>query len=341
MSRDFLTTVQAVHGLPVSERAMGMAQLVVSELVTNARKYAPGPCLLDLEIVEGAVQISVWESSTTLPSIQAADPERVGQHGLEIAMAVSQTFCVQREPVGKQITAAIELADDPGGPGRTAALLTRARPAWRPLEDRLSRRASVVAGWGSGQRRDRLGRQVTLAGPGFAKLCAQRAGFRASGARSVAANGKVIEQAQILTTHNLATLVRQVGIAPEPGWEDLARRCFVTVCRLTARVHDHPRPLATIKDAAYAWRQMVFHLALCAPDEQASVLAWLDEESARHPAHATARLAPALAGLRLVAEGGSFAADGTADDGRARRFLGWSTDGHWLRADPGAGGARG
>jgi hypothetical protein len=35
--------VQAVHGLPVSERVMGMVQLVVSELVTNARKYAPGP----------------------------------------------------------------------------------------------------------------------------------------------------------------------------------------------------------------------------------------------------------------------------------------------------------
>ncbi len=83
MARGFLTTVQAVHGLPVSERAMGMVQLVVSELVTNARKYAPGPCLLDLEIVEGAVQIRVWDSSTTLPSIQAADPERVGQHGLE------------------------------------------------------------------------------------------------------------------------------------------------------------------------------------------------------------------------------------------------------------------
>ncbi|SOD68424.1 Transposase DDE domain-containing protein [Streptomyces sp. 1222.2] len=79
-------------------------------------------------------------------------------------MAVSQTFCVQREPVGKRITAAIEPADDPGGPGRTAALLTRARPAWHLLEDRLSRRASVIAAWGSGQRRDRLGRQVALAG---------------------------------------------------------------------------------------------------------------------------------------------------------------------------------
>jgi anti-sigma regulatory factor (Ser/Thr protein kinase) len=52
---------------------MGMVQLVVSELVTNARKYAPGPCLLNLEISEGAVQISVWDSSTTLPSVQLAD----------------------------------------------------------------------------------------------------------------------------------------------------------------------------------------------------------------------------------------------------------------------------
>ncbi|MFI1407723.1 MULTISPECIES: ATP-binding protein [Streptomyces] len=115
MARDFLTSVQAVHGLPVSGRAMGMVQLAVSELVTNARKYAPGPCLLDLEIVEGAVEISVWDSSTTLPSIEAADPERIGRHGLEITMAVSQTFCAHREPVGKRITAVIELADDPGG----------------------------------------------------------------------------------------------------------------------------------------------------------------------------------------------------------------------------------
>ncbi|WP_455569487.1 ATP-binding protein [Streptomyces sviceus] len=87
----------------------------MSELVTNARKYVPGPCLLDLEISEGAVQISVWDSSTTLPSVQAADPERIGQHGLEIAMAVSQTFCIQREPVGKRITASVVLAVDPGG----------------------------------------------------------------------------------------------------------------------------------------------------------------------------------------------------------------------------------
>ncbi|MER7496363.1 ATP-binding protein [Streptomyces pharetrae] len=115
IARDFLASVQAEHGLPVSGRAMGMVQLVVSELVTNACKYAPGPCLLDLEVSEGAVQVSVWDSSTTLPSVLGADPERIGQHGLEIVMAVCQSFTVQREPVGKRITAAIVLADDPGG----------------------------------------------------------------------------------------------------------------------------------------------------------------------------------------------------------------------------------
>jgi hypothetical protein len=39
----------------------------------------------------------------------------VGQHGLEIVMAVAQGFEVQREPVGKRITVRIALLDDPGG----------------------------------------------------------------------------------------------------------------------------------------------------------------------------------------------------------------------------------
>ncbi|WP_369211571.1 hypothetical protein [Streptomyces flavofungini] len=166
--------------------------------------------------------------------------------------------------------------------------------------------------------------------PGFARLCVERAGAMTRPG-SVAANGMVIEQAQILTTHNLATLVHRVGIAPEPGSADLARRCFESVCRLVSRVHHDPRPLGTIKDAAYAWRQMVFHLSLCPPEEQRRIIAGLDQAVTRHPAHVAARLAPALAGLTLIAEGGAFDAHGTADGAGARRFLGWSTDGHWMR----------
>ncbi|WP_338703344.1 ATP-binding protein [Streptomyces sp. Q6] len=109
MAREFLTSLQAEHGLPVPPQTMGVVQLVVSELVTNASKYAPGPCLVDLELKGGAVEISVWDSSTTLPSVQAADPERIGQHGLEIVMAVCQSFSVHRAPVGKRIAASVAL----------------------------------------------------------------------------------------------------------------------------------------------------------------------------------------------------------------------------------------
>ncbi|WP_261994078.1 ATP-binding protein [Streptomyces sp. t39] len=115
MAADFLTRVQAVHGLPVSERAMDLTQLVVSELVTNACKYAPGPMRLELRILGDLVEVVVWDSDPILPMARAADPTRVGQHGLEIVMTVAQSFEAQRRPVGKSITARIALPDDPGG----------------------------------------------------------------------------------------------------------------------------------------------------------------------------------------------------------------------------------
>jgi anti-sigma regulatory factor (Ser/Thr protein kinase) len=117
MARAFLVRVQSVYGFPVSARATGVTELVVSELLTNACKHAPGPCLLDLEVVGGRVEITVWDSEPVLPVARAADPGRVGQHGLEIVMAVCQSFEVHMEPVGKRTTATVMLADDPdGGP---------------------------------------------------------------------------------------------------------------------------------------------------------------------------------------------------------------------------------
>ncbi|MER7484274.1 ATP-binding protein [Streptomyces sp. NPDC126510] len=115
LAADFLTCVQAEHGIPVSARAMDLTRLVVSELVTNARKYAPGPVLMDLRIAGDAVEVVVWDCDPVLPVARAADAGRVGQHGLEIVMAVAQGFEAQREPVGKRITARIALLDDPGG----------------------------------------------------------------------------------------------------------------------------------------------------------------------------------------------------------------------------------
>ncbi|MEU6477963.1 ATP-binding protein [Streptomyces sp. NPDC047017] len=114
LAADFLVRAQAEHGLPVSRRAMDLTQLVVSELVTNVRKYAPGPALMDLRVTGDTVEISVWDSDPVLPVARAADAGRVGQHGLEIVMAVAQGFEVRREQAGKRVTARLALTDDPG-----------------------------------------------------------------------------------------------------------------------------------------------------------------------------------------------------------------------------------
>ncbi|MET7609288.1 hypothetical protein ABZS96_44655, partial [Streptomyces avermitilis] len=55
---EHLGRVQAVHGLSVSRRAVEVTQLVVSELVTNAMKYAPGAILLQLRIADGTVDVT-------------------------------------------------------------------------------------------------------------------------------------------------------------------------------------------------------------------------------------------------------------------------------------------
>ncbi|MFB7746239.1 ATP-binding protein [Streptomyces sp. NPDC056132] len=109
--RAFLAEVQTVHGLSVSSRTVGTALLVVSELVTNAYKYAPGSCLLDLRVAEGVVEICVWDSEPTLPVVHPWDPGRVGQHGLEIVKSVSRSFDVRRESAGKRVTVTLDLGE--------------------------------------------------------------------------------------------------------------------------------------------------------------------------------------------------------------------------------------
>jgi anti-sigma regulatory factor (Ser/Thr protein kinase) len=88
---------------------------VVSELVTNACKYAPGPVLVELRINAHGVDVVVWDSDPTVPAARAADPDRIGQHGLEIVKAVTEDLFIEQEPVGKRITARIALSGTPSG----------------------------------------------------------------------------------------------------------------------------------------------------------------------------------------------------------------------------------
>ncbi|WP_203690922.1 ATP-binding protein [Streptomyces sp. SID12488] len=109
----FLDQARTDHDLPVSQRARDITQLVVSELVTNAVKYAPGPVRMELRINAHAVDIVVRDSDPVMPAARAADPGRIGQHGLEVVKAITEELLIEREPVGKRVTARIALLSDP------------------------------------------------------------------------------------------------------------------------------------------------------------------------------------------------------------------------------------
>lgn len=122
----FLDQAGEEYGLPVTARARDLTQLVVSELVTNACKYAPGPVLVELGLTPGAVEVVVWDSDPEVPAARAADPGRIGGHGLEIVKAVSEGLSVDREAVGKRITARIALTEPSGALGSEPAVATAA-----------------------------------------------------------------------------------------------------------------------------------------------------------------------------------------------------------------------
>lgn len=159
----------------------------------------------------------------------------------------------------------------------------------------------------------------------FAELCVRRAGS-AGRSWSVANNGTIIEQAQILTTHNLAALVH-LGVQPTRPWPELALASYHRVEQLIALSQQQRRPLPTIKDAAYAWRQTLFFLSMAGDTAAAT---FLEHARTTLPPNgpAGASLNALLGGLEDVYRGGRFDSAGVSPHGR--RLTGWTTHQHWL-----------
>ncbi|WNM32401.1 ATP-binding protein [Streptomyces sp. Li-HN-5-11] len=109
--RAFLTRAAHTAGTHVTTRAEQDAQLVTSELITNALRHAPGPCGLVLELSADSTRLTVTvrDTSRTLPLVRARDGARVGGHGLYLVRACSRALTATALPDGKQITAVLAL----------------------------------------------------------------------------------------------------------------------------------------------------------------------------------------------------------------------------------------
>ncbi|MFE7551032.1 ATP-binding protein [Streptomyces gardneri] len=106
---DFLAAAPTVLPGPVAEERVELAQLVVSELVTNAIRHTAGPCRLLLELGRGMLEISVFDQEAAAPVPRGHDPLRIGQHGVEIVVAVCESLTVEPAPEGKRVRARLSL----------------------------------------------------------------------------------------------------------------------------------------------------------------------------------------------------------------------------------------
>ncbi|REJ68196.1 MAG: hypothetical protein DWQ31_08680 [Planctomycetota bacterium] len=161
----------------------------------------------------------------------------------------------------------------------------------------------------------------------FAELCSSRAGVRYGG-WDVVTHGMIIEQQQILTTQNLAVLFAALDLRRDldSHLPLLAQHCFRWICdRQQANSPTWHGLLIMLKNTAYAWRQMIFYLALLPDDQIQEFLVWADEELRLQQPDFQSRFRPALDGLRLAAEGKSI-----DDQECGCRFLGWAKGRQWL-----------
>ncbi|MEV8588730.1 ATP-binding protein [Streptomyces sp. NPDC051180] len=125
---DFLAAPGA-RPAPVSRDHVDLAKLVVSELVTNAVRHAPGPFRLVLELGRDHLDISVIDGVAAAPVPRGHDPRRIGQHGVEIVIAVCESVTVEPHPAGKQVRARLALAPADAGQGTAGPGEGRAEPA--------------------------------------------------------------------------------------------------------------------------------------------------------------------------------------------------------------------
>ncbi|HEY3479991.1 MAG TPA: ATP-binding protein [Streptomyces sp.] len=81
----------------------GDAVLVVSELVTNAVRHAPGAFVLELSLLAGGIEIAVHDTNPNPPQVRP--PDRTGGRGWPLVQSLAHQVRVIRRSDGKAVHA--------------------------------------------------------------------------------------------------------------------------------------------------------------------------------------------------------------------------------------------
>ncbi|MFD8810814.1 ATP-binding protein [Streptomyces sp. NPDC059627] len=109
--------VEAIQGwtADLGSEVVHTAELVISELVTNAVRYAGGGHIsMTVRLTEAALEVDVCDSNPALPQPGLPDEHSENGRGLFLVAALVDRYGAEPTPTGKRCWAQIARATGPG-----------------------------------------------------------------------------------------------------------------------------------------------------------------------------------------------------------------------------------
>lgn len=109
-ARDHASSFFALGAPPLDDQLFGDALVAVSELVTNAVRHAPGPCVLVLSDDGRRVTIAVSDTHRVLPGARPKDLDGGGGLGWHVLCEIAGSVHTELNPGGKTVAVTLDRA---------------------------------------------------------------------------------------------------------------------------------------------------------------------------------------------------------------------------------------
>lgn len=111
----------ALQPLGYPPRTGQVAELLASEVVTNAVKHCRGDLLLEMSVRKRRLRVCVSDDCETPPRLQPGTAEDLGGRGLVIVEALAEAWGWERSVYGKQVWFEVDVYDGDTAPGAAVA----------------------------------------------------------------------------------------------------------------------------------------------------------------------------------------------------------------------------